>query len=91
MKALLLTAALILAAPLADAQSVPRFEIGNVSIESAPTASTERFELRAQLTQTPSSESRWQVTQSALRPVRKALLGGDSIFADGFELASCTP
>lgn len=75
----------------AHAQSLPRFEVSNSSIKIAETASTDRFELHATVAQLPAEASRWQITTVALRPNGKALLGGDAIFADGFETAICIP
>jgi hypothetical protein len=91
MKSPLLTIALLLGASLANAQTASQFEISNVSIENTESTSAERFEMSAKLTPVAASSTRWQITQTRLQPAQKTLLGGDAIFADGFETAVCTP
>jgi len=49
-----------------------------------------RFSVQATLTP-EKSQSRWQLKASLSRAANPSKLGGDSIFADGFEIALCAP
>ncbi|GEM_PF-2112768 len=70
------------------AAEAARFEVSNAEITASPEDS--RFSVQATLSP-EKTESRWQLKASISRVSDRNKLGGDSIFADGFEIAGCAP